>query len=96
MSSSGSGYSLGTTGKTYGANGLAIDQEWTSGFLSCRWYFSTQVEAAGLQFLPLPGNADFDDHCLGEPIPELWTAPGIRPHTMTNAGVRCWAIGGNL
>jgi MGT family glycosyltransferase len=36
--------------------------------------FSTQVEAAGLQFLPLVGNANYDYHRLGELIPELWTA----------------------
>jgi UDP:flavonoid glycosyltransferase YjiC (YdhE family) len=36
--------------------------------------FSTQVEDAGLQFLPLLGNANYDYHRLGELIPELWTA----------------------
>jgi MGT family glycosyltransferase len=36
--------------------------------------FSTEVEAAGLQFLPLLGNANYDYHRLGELIPELWTA----------------------
>jgi MGT family glycosyltransferase len=37
--------------------------------------FSTQVEAAGLQFLALLGNANYDYHRLGELIPELQTAP---------------------
>ena len=36
--------------------------------------FSTQVESAGLQFLPLLGNANYDYHRLGELIPELWTS----------------------
>src|ERR1700733_12213025 len=36
--------------------------------------FSAQVEAAGLQFLSLPGNANYDYHRLGELIPELRTA----------------------
>jgi MGT family glycosyltransferase len=36
--------------------------------------FSIQVEAAGLQFLPLLGNANYDYHRLGELIPELRTA----------------------
>ena len=36
--------------------------------------FSAQVEAAGLQFLPLLGNANYDYHHLGELIPELRTA----------------------
>jgi MGT family glycosyltransferase len=37
--------------------------------------FSAQVEAAGLQFLSLLGNANYDYHRLGELIPELRTAP---------------------
>jgi MGT family glycosyltransferase len=36
--------------------------------------FSTHVEAAGLQFLPLLGNANYDYHRLRELIPELYTA----------------------
>jgi MGT family glycosyltransferase len=36
--------------------------------------FSAQVEAAGLQFLPLLGYANYDYHRLGELIPELRTA----------------------
>lgn len=36
--------------------------------------FSAQVEAAGLHFLPLLGNANYDYRRFGELIPELWTA----------------------
>ncbi len=36
--------------------------------------FSSQVEAAGLQFLPLLGNANYDYRRFGELIPELRTA----------------------
>jgi hypothetical protein len=36
--------------------------------------FSSQVEAADLQFLPLLGDANYDYRRLGELIPELWTA----------------------
>jgi len=32
------------------------------------------VEAAGLHFVPLVGNANYDYRRLGELIPELWTA----------------------
>ena len=40
--------------------------------------FRERVEAAGLRFLPLRGNANYDFHHLGELIPELWTAaPGM-------------------
>ena len=36
--------------------------------------FSAQVEGAGLKFVPLLGNANYDYHRLGELIPELRTA----------------------
>jgi UDP:flavonoid glycosyltransferase YjiC (YdhE family) len=36
--------------------------------------FSSQVEALGLKFLPLLGNANYDYHHLGELVPELRTA----------------------
>ena len=36
--------------------------------------FSDEVQAAGLKFLPLLGNANYDYHRLGEIIPELRTA----------------------
>ena len=36
--------------------------------------FSAQVETAGLHFVPLLGNANYDYRRLGELIPELWTA----------------------
>lgn len=36
--------------------------------------FFAQVEAAGLQFLPLLGNANYDYHRLGELVPELRSA----------------------
>jgi hypothetical protein len=51
--------------------------------------FSAQVEAAGLQFLPLLGNANYDYHQLGELIPELRTAasPWIRRLSMQNTSL---------
>jgi MGT family glycosyltransferase len=39
--------------------------------------FSSQLEAAGLRFLPLLGNANYDYHKLGEIVPELRSAPPI-------------------
>ncbi|WP_158942941.1 glycosyltransferase [Granulicella sp. S190] len=36
--------------------------------------FSEQIKAAGLEFLPLIGNANYDYHRLGEFVPELFTA----------------------
>src|SRR5262249_52846631 len=36
--------------------------------------FASQVEAAGLQYVPLLGKANYDYHRLGELIPELWMA----------------------
>jgi hypothetical protein len=55
--------------------------------------FFTQVEAAGLQFLPLPGNADFNDYGLGEPTPELWTAACPRNQASHNDECRSPLLG---
>jgi MGT family glycosyltransferase len=44
--------------------------------------FSAQVEAAGLQFVSLLGNANYDYHRLGELIPELRTAASPMEQTI--------------
>src|SRR5262245_5550597 len=43
-------------------------------FFQTSYNFSNQVKAAGLQFMPLLGSADYDYHVLGELIPELRSA----------------------
>ena len=54
--------------------------------------FSTHVEAAGLQFLPLLGNANYDYHRVGGFTRRLWTTASPHGSGLTRRRIQEFAV----